>query len=136
MDPHQKSLAELKRLLAAEPDLGVIFKYFFDHLGENHDFNGASEQTKHPILRGMVIALSKQVSPKLKESDCMTMFSRYRKTPFYHGALIAAGCMGSVIYFEDIGKGCLGVTSETDGLMHYLRFSPGGTPGPGPTGEN
>ncbi len=136
MDPHAARIVELKRILSSEADLEVVTEYFFDHLADNRDFMRACQSAEHPILRAMVLKLAKEVTPLADEAQSMTMFLRYKQVPFYHGSVLTGGCMGSVLYFDNIGKGLLGLTGPGDGKMHYLRFSTAEPPGSANAGRN
>jgi hypothetical protein len=121
-----QKLDELKEKMQVEEDFGAIWKFFFDHFGENPEFMALGERADEamclflePILEG----ICKQVVNR----DVMAaqfILTEFPDQKFYHGPCLTDAGIAVVFYFEDLKMGMFSLTPGLgSGLVHYGRFS-------------
>ncbi|HKQ80103.1 MAG TPA: hypothetical protein VJ810_40800 [Blastocatellia bacterium] len=126
-----RKLEELKEKMQVEEDFGAIWKFFFDHFGENPEFmamGAEADQTMHLFLEPIMESICKQVV----NQEVMTAQFVLTEIPdqkFYHGPCLTDAGIAIVFYFEDLKMGMFSLTpSLGSGLVHYGRFSSIQTP--------
>jgi hypothetical protein len=121
-----QKLDELKDKMQAEEDFGAIWKFFFDHFGENPEFmalGAPADETMRLFLEPILENICKQ----LVNRDVMATQFILTELPdqkFYHGPCLTDAGIAVVFYFEDLKMGMFSLTPALgSGLVHYGRFS-------------
>jgi hypothetical protein len=127
-----RKLEDLKEKMQVEEDFGTIWKFFFDHFGENPEFmtlGSRADETMRLFLEPILEGICKQ----LVNRDVMAAQFILTELPdqkFYHGPCLTDAGIAVVFYFEDLKMGMFSLTPGLgSGLVHYGRFST--TPAPG-----
>jgi hypothetical protein len=117
-------LQELKQKLTNEADLSKIWLFFMDHFADHAEFTELGEPTHSQYLEAVLPQSCQQIFGR---AITITHFfliyiAEYQ---FFHGPLQVEGCIGGVIYFEDIKMGLLAISADasTPDVVKYLRFS-------------
>ena len=115
-------LLKLKQKLVTEKDLSKIWLYYMDHFADHAEFTNLGQPIKHEILSSILQQICKQLFGKtIKNTNLLLIqIDRYK---FLHGPFHVEGCIGGIIYFEDIKTGLLAVSSGTSDLVKYSRFA-------------
>ncbi len=117
-----KKLDELKEVLTSAEEIGDIWDFFFDHLGENPDFHALGKRRKSPLLNTILVQLGKQLfGPEGKLTGLHLVVLRAQR--FAHGSCTLGGYPATVLYFADIGLGSAAVTDPKTGHTHFIRFT-------------
>jgi len=114
-------LTTLKEKLLTSSNFSDVQDYFLTHFGDKPDFIALGERASHPLLEAIVKEVAKQLfkgSPRVEQ----LLLTRLEKEEFLHGGMVVNGCVGTIIYFDDIHKGMICVCT-IDGQAHYARFS-------------
>ena len=121
-----RKLEELKEKMQVEEDFGAIWRFFFDHFGENPEFmaiGAQADETIHLFLEPILESICKQVV----NQEVMTAQFVLTEIPdqkFYHGPCLTDAGIAIVFYFEDLKMGMFSLTPALgSGLVHYGRFS-------------
>lgn len=121
-----QKLEELKEKMQAEDDFAVIWKFFFDHFGENPEFMSLGRRADEAMqffLEPIVESLCKQVVSQ----DVMIeqfILSEIPEQRFFHGPCMTDAGIAVVLYFDDLKLGMFSLTPALgSGLIHYGRFS-------------
>lgn len=130
-----KKLDELKEMVKTEDDFGKIWKFFFDHLGENMEFMSLGHQTKNKLIsKLMKETLKTSAQAQLKKQTVLIsnlLLIEIPKRGFYHGPAMVDEYMASVFYFEDLKMGMMSLSRLGSGWVHYSRFTTLGIVGGG-----
>ncbi len=113
--------ARLREMLDTAKVLADVMNYFFDHFAENPTFLGLGQPEEVPILTAVI----EQVLSHGTKKTAKLLNARYiriAKLQFVHGPLMVQGQLGSVIYFEDTGKGVVAFPGK-GGSTNFARFS-------------
>ncbi len=121
-----RKLEELKEKMRTEDDFGAIWKFFFDHFGENPEFmtygNRAGE-TMRQFLEPILESICKQIV-KHEVMTAQFILTEIPDQMFYHGPCLTDAGIAVVFYFEDLKMGMFSLTPALEsGLVHYGRFS-------------
>ncbi len=121
-----QKLEELKEKMQNEEDFGLIWKFFFDHFGENPEFMALGEraaENMHSFLEPILENICKQVV-KRDVLAAQFILSEIPGWDFYHGPCMTDVGIVVVFYFNDLKMGMFSLTpSLGSGLVHYGRFS-------------
>ena len=117
-------LQELKQKLINEKDLSQIWLFYMDHFADHQEFTNLGEPTHNYYLD---VVLDKTCQQMFGRAIMITNFflMYIAEHQFFHGPFQVEGCIGGVIFFEDIKIGLLAVSAEfppTDAVK-YSRFS-------------
>ena len=121
-----RKLDDLKELMQTEEDFGVIWKFFFDNFGENHDFMTLGDlagETMRQFLEPILESICKQI---VNHEVMVAQFilTEIPERKFFHGPCLTDAGIAVVFYFEDLKMGMFSLTpSVGSGLVHYGRFS-------------
>jgi hypothetical protein len=121
-----QKLGELREKMQTEEDFGAIWKFFFDHFGENPEFMAMGEradETMHSFLEPILESICKQaLSREVMVAQFILTEAPGQK--FYHGPCLTDAGIAVVFYFDDVKTGMFSLTpSLGSGLVHYARFS-------------
>ena len=121
-----KKLEDLKKKVQAEEDFEAIWKFFFDHFGDNEEFmklGARADEDMHLFLEPILESICKQ----LVNRDVMAAQFILTELPdqkFYHGPCLTDAGVAVVFYFDDLKMGMFSLTPGLgSGLVHYGRFS-------------
>ena len=118
---NQQKFEQLREMLDTAKVLADVMNYFFDHFAENPSFLCLGQPEEVPMLTAVieqVLSHGTKKSAKLLNAR----YIRIAKHQFVHGPLMVQGQLGSVIYFEDTGKGLLAFPGQ-GGSTNFARFS-------------
>ncbi len=124
MHEFDKEIKKLKEVMMSADELIEIFRFFFDHLGENSDFMEMGNLTEHPGLNRILKAIGKRLlNDDIRITDLL--LREIPKHGFIHGKCFINDKMTSVLYFEDIDMGIISIilsfSNPPDNRL--LRFS-------------
>jgi hypothetical protein len=121
-----QKLEELKQKMQGEEDFAAIWKFFFDHFGENPEFialGQRADDAKQMFLEPILESLCKQVVKK-DVTIAQFILSEIPEKRFCHGPCLTDAGIVVVLYFEDLKMGMFSLTPALGfGLVHYGRFS-------------
>jgi len=121
-----RKLEDLKEKMQVEEDFGAIWKFFFDHFGENPDFmalGARADETMHLFLEPILESICKQVVNH-EVMAAQFILTEIPDQKFYHGPCLTDAGIAVVFYFEDLKMGMFSLTPALgSGLVHYGRFS-------------
>ena len=115
-------LLKLKQKLVTEKDLSKIWLYYMDHFADHATFTNLGQPVQHETLSAILQQICKQLFGKTIPNTNLLLIhiERYK---FLHGPFHIEGCIGGIIYFEDIKTGLLAISSSTSDLVKYSRFA-------------
>jgi hypothetical protein len=116
-----KNLLQLKKKLQKESDLGKIYHYYMDEFGDKAEFADVGEPIENSILEAVVPQICYQIFRK-KVLVHNLLIIHLPEYDFFHGPFFTNNHIGGVIYFEDIQKGLVALSS-TDNMAKYSRFT-------------
>ena len=117
----QKKFAQLREILDTAKDLSAIITFFFDHIVEDPTFTKLGRSEEVPILSTKLEHVLSQVTKKTAKL-VNARYMRMAEFRFVHGPFFIQGQPGSVIYFEDTGKGLVAYADKS-GMTQLARFS-------------
>jgi hypothetical protein len=121
-----QKLEELKDKMQIEEDFGAIWKFFFDHFGDNPEFMGKGEranQDMHQFLEPILESICKQAIDR-EVMVAQFILTEAPGTRFFHGPCLTDAGIAVVFYFDDVKTGMFSLTpSLGSGLVHYARFT-------------
>ncbi len=126
MDLDLQKLEELKEKTQVEEDFGVIWKFFFDHFGENPEFMASGRHADQDMLSFLEPILESICNQAVNREVMVAQFilTEVPDTKFYHGPCLTDVGIAVVFYFDDVKMGMFSLTpSLGSGLVHYARFS-------------
>jgi hypothetical protein len=119
-------LEQLKEKIQTENDFGEIWKFFFDHLGENERFVRSGKQADSDI-QDFVQPVVANICKHILGREVMIIEMLLTEAPgqhFYHGPCLTDAGLCVVLYFDDIKMGVFSFTQGLgSGLVHYARFT-------------
>jgi hypothetical protein len=115
-------LAVLKDKLVHATQFTDVVNYFFDHFGEDPEFIGLGEATRHPFLESVLAEVGRQMFGNQVAIMDM-MLTRLPDRHFIHGGGVLNGRVATVLYFEDIAVGLVVVASSTSKETKLARFT-------------
>lgn len=129
----ERAIAEIKQKLMTADDFGEVSNAFFTFAEQNPQFMDLGEVVEdHPIVV-QVIGQTLQRLTGRPPTALVNFSMRYIESiRFYHGAYLADGMPGSVIYYED--QDMIGMLTIVKPNQHteFVRFR--GQPLPGSMG--
>ena len=121
-----RKLEDLKEKMQIEEDFGAIWKFFFDHFGENPEFmalGARADETMHLFLEPILENICKQLV-KREVMAAQFILTELPDQKFYHGPCLTDAGIAVVFYFEDLKMGMFSLTPGLGSeLVHYGRFS-------------
>jgi hypothetical protein len=121
-----RMLEDLKEKMQAEEDFGAIWKFFFDHFGENPEFmalGARADETMHLFLEPILENICKQLVNR-EVMAAQFILTELPDQKFYHGPCLTDAGIAVVFYFEDLEMGMFSLTPGLgSGKVHYGRFS-------------
>ncbi|HEU0178129.1 MAG TPA: hypothetical protein VFV58_28030 [Blastocatellia bacterium] len=121
-----RKLEDLKEKMQVEEDFGAIWKFFFDHFGENPEFmalGARADETMHLFLEPILENICKQLVNR-EVMAAQFILTELPDQKFYHGPCLTDAGIAVVFYFEDLKMGMFSLTPGLgSGLVHYGRFS-------------
>jgi hypothetical protein len=119
-------LEELKEKTQTDDDFGAIWKYFFDHFGENPEFMTMGQRADEDMV-SFLEPILESVCKRAVNRDVMVaqfILTEVPDTRFFHGPCLTDAGIAVVFYFDDVKTGMVSLTpSLGTGLVHYARFS-------------
>lgn len=126
MELDLRKLEDLKEKMQVEEDFGAIWKFFFDHFGENPEFMELGERADE-TMRLFLEPILESICKQLVNREVMTAQFILTELPdqkFYHGPCLTDAGIAVVFYFEELKMGMFSLTPGLgSGLVHYGRFS-------------
>jgi hypothetical protein len=127
-----RKLEDLKEKMQIEEDFGTIWKFFFDHFGENPEFmtlGSRADETMRLFLEPILEGICKQLVNR-EVMAAQFILTELPDQKFYHGPCLTDAGIAVVFYFEDLKMGMFSLTPGLgSGLVHYGRFSTIPAPG-------
>ena len=121
-----RKLEDLKEKMQVEEDFAAIWKFFFDHFGENPEFMALGEQADEE-MRQFLEPILESICKQLVNREVMTaqfILTEFPDQKFYHGPCLTDAGIAVVFYFDDLKMGMFSLTPKLgSGLVHYGRFS-------------
>ena len=121
-----QKVEELKEKMQAEEDFSAIWKFFFDHFGENPEFMAlgqSADESMRFFLEPILESLCKQVVSRDVRVE-QFILSEIPEKRFFHGPCLTDVGIAVVLYFDDLKMGMFSLTPALgSGLVHYGRFS-------------
>src|SRR5215470_19456501 len=121
-----RKLDDLKEKMQLEEDFSAIWKFFFDHFGENPEFmalGARADETMHLFLEPILENICKQLV-KREVMAAQFILTELPDQKFYHGPCLTDAGIAVVFYFEDLKMGMFSLTPGLGSeLVHYGRFS-------------
>jgi hypothetical protein len=111
MDLDLTRLATLKDKLIHAGNFNEVFNYFFDHFGENASFIALGERVDDAFLEAVIRQVAGELFPGEVQLQQM-LLTRLPEYGFIHGGFTVNGCLGNVLYFEDIRTGLLAIVTS------------------------
>jgi hypothetical protein len=119
-------LEQLKEKVQHDDDFGAIWKFFFDHLGENERFV-RSGQLAGPEMTDLLEPIIESVCKRIVNDEVMIAQTLLTEVPgqhFYHGPCVTDAGLCVVLYFDDLKMGMISFTRGIGtGWVHYARFT-------------
>lgn len=119
-------LEDLKEKMQVEEDFGEIWKFFFDHFGENPEFMALGRRAgedMHSFLEPILENICKHVVNR-EVMAAQFILTEAPGRNFYHGPCLTDAGIVVVFYFDDLKMGMFSLTPTLgSGLVHYGRFS-------------
>ncbi|MBW4550396.1 MAG: hypothetical protein KME35_04710 [Aphanocapsa sp. GSE-SYN-MK-11-07L] len=117
-------LPELKQKLTNEADLSQIWLFYMDHFADYPEFTDLGQPAQNNYLDAVLDQICQQMfgSAVIITNFFLIYIAEHQ---FFHGPFQVEGCIGGVIYFEDIKIGLMAVSAESpaNDLVKYSRFS-------------
>ena len=118
-----EKLKSLEIMLGSEGELGLVFAFFLDNLGNDTDFMRCGKPAKNTNLKIII----QKLCEGMLERDCqitgMKLF-HVPKSQFYHGLCQAGGKSAFFFYFEHIEMGMVAINvGPAFGQCTYARFN-------------
>jgi hypothetical protein len=121
-----QKLEDLKQKMQIEEDFGEIWKFFFDHFGENPEFMAfgrRADEDMHSFLEPILENICKHVVNR-EVMAAHFILTEISGRNFYHGPCVTDAGLAVVFYFDDLKMGMFSLTPALgSGLVHYGRFS-------------
>jgi hypothetical protein len=115
-------LAVLKDKLVHATQFTEVINYFFDQFGEDPEFIGLGEATRHTFLESVLAEVGRQMFGS--QTAIMDMLlTRLPEKHFIHGGGILNGRVATVLYFEDVAVGLVAVASPISKETKLARFT-------------
>ncbi len=118
---NQQKFEQLREILDTSKNFGDIMTFFFDHFADDRSFSCLGQSEEVPLLTSRlehVLGLMTKKKAKLVNAR----YVRIAEFRFVHGPFFMQGQPGSVIYFEDTGKGLVAF-ADKNGVTNCARFS-------------
>ena len=119
-------LEQLKEKVQHDDDFGEIWKFFFDHLGENEQFVRSGQLAK-PEMTELLEPIIESVCKRIVNDEVLIAQTLLTEVPgqhFYHGPCVTDAGLCVVLYFDDLKMGMLSFTRGIGtGWVHYARFT-------------
>jgi len=126
MELDLRKLEDLKEKMQVEEDFAAIWKFFFDHFGENPEFMALGAQADD-TMRMFLEPILESICKQLVNREVMATQFILTELPdqkFYHGPCLTDAGIAVVFYFDDLKMGMFSLTPRLgSGLVHYGRFS-------------
>lgn len=103
--PFIAKLDDLKKKLLTETEFSKTYTHFLDVLGNDPKFQKIGKIVKSPMLKNIAAAAGKEVTGTGHITNLMLL--KVANYPFFHGVFFIDGCMGNLMYFEDINVGLM-----------------------------
>lgn len=130
-----KKLDELKQMTQTADEFGPVWKFFFDHLGENPEFMNLGRPTKNKLVTKLIKETLKATGQAHLNKQAVLVSNllliEIPKRGFYHGPAMVDDHMASLFYFEDLKMGMISLAKLGSGWVHYSRFTTLGIAGGG-----
>ncbi len=124
-------LAVLKDKLVHAAQFADVINYFFDQFGQDAEFIGLGDATRHPFLESVLAEVGRQMFGNQVAIMDM-LLTRLSEQHFIHGGGVLNGRVATLLYFEDIAVGLVAVASPSSKETKLARFT--GKPLRRPTG--
>ncbi len=126
MELDLRKLEDLKEMMQVEEDFAAIWKFFFDHFGENPEFVALGAQAGD-AMRLFLEPILESICKQLVNREVMAtqfILTEFPDQKFYHGPCLTDVGIAVVFYFDDLKMGMFSLTPGLgSGLVHYGRFS-------------
>jgi hypothetical protein len=116
-------LEELKQKLTKEKELSNIWTFYMDHFADHQEFTDLGEPAYNEHLNAIMLKICQQIfGSKIKITDFLLIY--IAKYQFFHGPFQVQGCIGGLIYFDDLKMGLLAVSMDyPSNEVKYSRFT-------------
>jgi len=99
-------LGVLKDKLIHAKDLSEVINYFLDHFGSSPEFISLGERTGHAFLEAVIAEVGRQLFGR-PVAPAEVLLTRLTEKRFIHGGCTVNGCIGTILFFEDVAVGLL-----------------------------
>lgn len=116
-------LATLKEMVRTADNFSDPLNYFFDHFGDHTEFIDLGERVREPFVEAVIEQVGNQLFPSGARVRDLFL-TRLEEHGFIHGGFLLNGCLGNVLYFEELRLGLMAVcTSVAPSETKIMRFS-------------
>ena len=115
-------LTVLKDKLVHATQFADVINYFFDHFGEDAEFIGLGDATRHAFLESVLAEVGRQMFGN-QVAIMDVLLTRLPEQHFIHGGGVLNGRVATVLYFEDIAVGLVAVASPSSKETKLARFT-------------
>jgi hypothetical protein len=115
-------LTVLKDKLVHATQFTDVINYFFDHFGEDAEFIGLGEATRHAFLESVLAEVGRQMFGN-QVAIMDLLLTRLPERHFIHGGGTLNGRVVTVLYFEDVAVGLVAVASPSSKETKLARFT-------------
>ncbi|MBI4853593.1 MAG: hypothetical protein HY819_17515 [Acidobacteria bacterium] len=107
-----KKLDILKEKIITATNFREPWDYFFDNFAENNQFLDIGKKVKYPELAKMLEKVSQQLLDNPSKKASSMLLVEIPKRNFYHGGYFIDNKLANFIFFKDIDKGMIAITSS------------------------
>lgn len=119
-----KKMDILKEKLVNCKNFNEVFNYFYDHFGENKEFVHAGREVKYAELKQVLIKVGQLTIRNLNAKPSRFFIIRVKSHHFYHGGFHLDRKLVNFIFFKDIDKGMITISSfPVSSEVLFGRFS-------------
>jgi len=116
-------LKELKQKLTKEKDLSVIWEFYMDHFADHREFTQLGNPAYNEHLNAILGKICQQLfTGTIIITDFLLIY--VPEYQMFHGPFQIQGCIGGVIYFDDLKMGLIAVSGDPEtSEVKYSRFT-------------
>ncbi len=123
-------LANLKDQLLKAKEFHTVYTYFLDHFGNDRDFIALGTRIRHSLLEDICAQILEQIFKREVKPESLFPLSHLPEHNFIHGGGMIHGHLVTVMYFDDVDAGMMGITPILGSIeTRFIRFSPKGMRG-------
>lgn len=121
-----QKLEDLKAMVQTDEDFGLVWRYFFDHFGENPEFATTGKPANETVQMYLEPILQDICEQMVKRQVMISqlILSELPGHNFYHGPCMTDAGIAVILYFDDVKMGLMSLTPGLGaGTVQYARFT-------------